>query len=183
MLCSNDAHLTCEYTDVMPLVIDEALPLLSQIWNDLPTGLVAKFYKEEGIPELVESFGGLLCSELNQVNKQNAINKMPVGTLLCMPGRVPHCGPKVVGKNSLRAVLFFTATPKDDSAYNPEIQFCRTTLVAEFMIVAWPKLTPQERTYMLYKWKSIGLDNDIDAVDVNLNHQHLKVMAKVLAKK
>jgi hypothetical protein len=108
---------------------------------------------------------------------------MPVGTLLCTPGRVPHCGPKVVGKNSLRAVLFFTATPKDDTAYNPEIQLCRTTLVAEFMIVTWPKLTPEERTYMLYKWKSIGLDNDIDAVDVNLNHQHLKVMAKALAKK
>jgi hypothetical protein len=39
------------------------------------------------------------------------------------------------------------------------------------------------KTSMLYKWKTIGLDNDIDAVDVNLNHQHLKVMAKALAKK
>jgi hypothetical protein len=183
MLCSNDAHLTCEYTDVMPLVVDEDVPLLSQIWNDLPTGLATKLYKEEGIPELVECFGGLSCSQLNQVNKQNAINKMPVGTLLCTPGRVPHCGPQVTGKNSLRAVLFFTATPKDDTAYNPETQYCRTTLVAEFLIATWPVLTPDERTYMLYKWKTIGLDNNIDAVDVNLNHKHLKVMAKALAKK
>jgi hypothetical protein len=86
-------------------------------------------------------------------------------------------------KNCLRAVLFFTATPKDDTAYNPETRFCRTTLVAEFLIATWPDLTPDEWTYMLYKWKTIGLYNDIDAVDVNLNCKHLKVMAKALAKK
>jgi hypothetical protein len=183
MLCSEDSHLTCEYTDVVPLVINEAVPLLSQIWNDLPTGLANKLYKKKGIPQLVESFGGLLCSKLYRVNKQTADNKLPLGTLLCTPGKVPHCGPQVSGKNSLRAVLFFTATPKDDTAYNPETQYCRTTLVAEFLIATWPHLTHDERTYMLYKWKTIGLDNDIDAVDVNLNHQHLKVMAKALAKK
>jgi hypothetical protein len=164
MLCSNDAHLTSEYTDVMPLVIDEDVPLLSQIWNDLPKGLVDKLYGEDGVPELVKSFGGLLCSKLKRVNAQNFDNKLPLGSLLCLPGRVPHCGPQVTGKNSLRAVLFFTATPKDDSAvYNPETQFCRTTLVAEFLIATWVDLTPDERTYMLYKWKTIGLDNDIDA--------------------
>jgi hypothetical protein len=184
MLCSNGAHLTSEYTDVMPLVIDEDVPLLLQIWNDLPTSLVDKLYGEDGVPELVKSFGGLLCSKLKRVNEQNLNNKLPLGLLLCLPGRVPHCGPQVAGKNSLRSVLFFTATPKDDSAvYNPETQFCRTTLVAEFLIATWPDLTPDERTYMLYKWKTIGLDNNIDAVDVNLNHKHLKVMAKALANK
>jgi hypothetical protein len=90
----------------------------------------------------------------------------------------------VSGKSSLRAVLFFTATPKDDSAiYNSKIHFCRTTLVAEFLIAKWPELTTDERTYMLYQWKTIGLDNDVDAVDVNLNLKHLRVMAKALAKK
>ena len=89
-----------------------------------------------------------------------------------------------MGKNSLRAVLFFTATPKEDSVvYNPEIQYCRTTLVAEFLIHTWPQLTPNERKYMLSKWKTIGLDNDVDAVDVNLNHTHLRVMAKAITLK
>jgi hypothetical protein len=77
MLCFNEAHLTSEYTDVMPLVIDEEVPLLSQIWNDLPTGLANKLYAEDGIPELVESFGGWLCSKLKskraELKQQTAV--------------------------------------------------------------------------------------------------------------
>jgi hypothetical protein len=136
-------------------------------------------------PELVKLFGGLLCANLKRVNAQNVNNKLPLGTLLCLPGRVPHCGAQVIAKNRLRAVLFFAAsTPKDDSAvYNPEIQYCRTPLVAEFLFHTWPQLTPDKRTYMLSKWKTIGLDNDVDAVDVNLNQTHLRVMAKAITKK
>jgi hypothetical protein len=184
MLCSNDAHLTAEYTNVLPSISAGDAPLLSQLWNDLPRGLADKLYGLDGVPELVEIFGGLLCAKLKRVNAQNVNNKLPLGTLLCLPGRVPHCGPQVIGKSSLRAVLFFTATQKDDSAVcNPEIQFCRTTLVAEFLIPTWPHLTPDERKYMLYQLKIIGLDNDVDAVDVTLNHTHLRVMAKALAKR
>ena len=184
MLCSNDAHLTSEYSCLQPLDGDGNELLLSKLWNDIPNDLATKLNGSKAVVELVENFGSLLSADLKREDTNNVNNKLPLGTLLCLPGRVPHCGPQVIGKASLRAVLFFTATPKDDTAvYNPEVQYCRTTLVAEFLIHTWPQLTPDEREYMLSKWKTIGLDNNVDAVNVNLNHTHLKVMATAITKK
>jgi hypothetical protein len=94
-----------------------------------------------------------------------------------------HCGPTVTGTDKLRAVLFFTATPIAEQAYDSETQYCRSTLIHDILMHSWSSLSAPEKEYMLTKWTNVGLRYDSqDAVKGNMNHKHLIVIARALKK-
>jgi hypothetical protein len=183
MLCSPLGDLTSEYKSGDPNFIVEKGDKLSMIWNDMPASLKDKM---DGIPiiqELIDDFGPLLSPSIQKVGKKS--KKVPFGTVICLPGRVLHCGPKVEEVNKVRAVLFFTATPIADLAlaYDSEIQYCRSSLIHDFLLHSWPTLLPTEKVYFLNKWKTVGLSHDsIQAITLNMSHKHLKVMALAIKK-
>ena len=110
---------------------------------------------------------------------------VPFETVLCLPGRVMHCGLKMTAKDKLRAVIFFTATPKTDIAlaYNSDTQYCRSTIFHDILVHSWLALNSTMKAYMLTKWTEVGLRHDShDAIELNIKHKHLIVIAKALKK-
>ena len=111
--------------------------------------------------------------------------KVTFGNMLCLPGRVMHCGPGVMKEKSpiMRAVRFFTATPVDakEQAYDSETQYCRSTLIHDILVHSWTALDTKEKQYMLRKWTMVGLKMDsIGAIQQNMQHKHLIVIALAL---
>ena len=111
---------------------------------------------------------------------------VPFGTVICLPGKVMHCGPKVTTKDKLRAVMFFTATPKTDIAlaYNSDAQYCRSTLFHDILLHSWVALNSTMKANMLTKWAEVGLRHDSkDAIELNMQHKQLIVIARALKEK
>lgn len=163
LVCTNGVHGTSEYE---PGVTD-----LGQVWPFVPDGLQEKLKNIEETRVLLLQYGGLLSPEYRLVNKDTSKNLLPIGSTITMPGGVIHCGPASVG---IRAILFFTATPvNDEEHYNPDNQYTRSTLIAEFLVHAWTTLDVEERTYLLWVWWQLGLSLDPDSID-NLRHVNLK---------
>lgn len=182
MLCSPKGELTSEFGCVFSSNLVQKGYTLTQIWDDLPAGLQEKLDMFKEIQPLLDGYGPLLSQNIEQMNVKYTV---PFGTILRLPGRVMHCGPEVTDPSELRAVLFFTATPKEDSAmaYNPEKQYCRTTIIADILYYSWLSLEPKEKQYMLSKWAEVGLSEDSeDALNVNMVHKHLKVIGKAIKK-
>jgi hypothetical protein len=76
--------------------------------------------------------------------------------------------------------MFFTATPIEErgKAYDSDTQYCRSTLIHDFLYHSWPELSGTEKKYMLTKWTEVGLRKDsTDAITKNMNHKHLIVIA------
>jgi hypothetical protein len=76
--------------------------------------------------------------------------------------------------------MFFTATPIEErgQAYDSDTQYCRSTLIHDFLYHSWPELSRTEKKYMLTKWTEVGLRKDsTDAITKNMNHKHLIVIA------
>ena len=182
MLCSPKGELTSEYgcLDFNNLV--QKGYNLTQIWDDLPEGLQDKLERFEEIQPLLDGYGPLLSHKIKKINVKTM---WTFGTMLRLPGRVMHCGPAVTEQDQLRAVLFFTATPNEDTAkaYDSERQYCRTTIICDILMYSWLTLEPTEKEYMLSKWAEVGLSEDSeDAIKVNMVHKHLIVIAKALKK-
>lgn len=179
VLCSKNTHMTSEYAPNVPEM--EFGAKLSVVWKDMQADLADKLSNIPEVQKLLDGYGPLLSTPLKKVNidaKRNG--KFPIGTLLCLPGGVPHCGPKV--GTGFRAVLFFTATPAGMKKYDVDRQYCRTTLVSDILSHSWISLNKEEREYMLTQWYNVGLSQDAqDAVD-RVNHQHLTLMAKAIWK-
>ena len=139
--------------------------------------------KIEEVQALIDGFGPLLSPVIQKVG--NKLTMVPFGTVLCLQGRVMHCGPKVTERNKLQAVMFFTATPTTDiaMAYNLNIQYCRSTLFHDILVHSWLALNSTMKAYMLTKWTEVGLRHDSqDAIELNMKHKHLIVIAKALKK-
>jgi hypothetical protein len=182
MLCSPKGELTSEYGCFFSNNLVQKGYTLTQIWDDLPAGLQEKLDRIKEIQPLLDGYGPLLSQNIEQMNVKYTV---PFGTIVRLPGRVMHCGPEVTDPSELRAVLFFTATPKEDSAmaYNPETQYCRTTIIADILYYSWYSLDTREKQYMLSKWAEVGLSKDSeDALIVNMVHKHLKVIGKAIKK-
>lgn len=180
LLCSPNCPLTTEYTWSGSTVdVGESL---SNVW-EIPQGLADKLNECKEVQGVMNGFGRLLSTTLSEVNvaTQKKGVRLPMGSLLCLPSRVPHCGPQVNATTGIRAVLFFTATPEGGTPYNSDIQLCRTTVVAQILVHVWLKLTHYERKYMLTQWQETGLKHDKEASRTNLVHEPLKVMALALA--
>ena len=180
LLCSPNCPLTTVYTWSGSTVNEGES--LSNVW-EMPQGLADKLNECQEVQGVLNGFGRLLSTTLSKVNvaTQKKGWRPPMGTLLCLPSRVPHCGPQVNATTGIRAVLFFTATPEGGTPYNPDIQLCRTTVVAQILVYVWLKLTHDERKYMLTQWWETGLKLDKEASRTNLVHGPLKVMALALA--
>jgi hypothetical protein len=94
-----------------------------------------------------------------------------------------HCAPEVTQITQLQAVMFFMATANEDqeNTYSLDTQYCRTTIIQDIHVYAWPFISPSEKQYMLTKWAEVGLSVDsADAIKVNMSHKDLKVMALAL---
>ena len=184
MMCSHKGELTYEYE-----CKNAELPLqkgdkLTKLWKDLPPGLQNTLDKIKEVQELIDDFGPLLSPAVQKVGKK--LEMVPFGTIVCLPGRIMHCGPKVTTKNQLRAVMFFTATPNTDIAlaYNSETQYCRSTIFHDILLHSWLKLNSTMKAYMLSKWTEVGLRHDSqDAIELNMNHKQLIVIARALKQK
>ena len=129
-----------------------------------------KLDRFEEIQPLLDGYGPLLSHNIEKINTKTMVT---FGTMLRLPGRVMHGGPAVTKQAQLRAVLFFTATPKEDTAqaYNSETQYCCTTIIYDILFYSWLTLEPSEKEYMLSKWVEVGLSKDSnDAINVNMVH-------------
>lgn len=166
VMCCDDAHGTSEFGPIEPVLARKAL--LSTVWQDMPDGLAEKLSAGAEERCLLDSWGGLLSS-LKQVNEDTEANKLPIGTLLSLPGGVAHAGPTSTG---FRAVLFFTGTPIREQPYNINIQFSRTTLIGTLLMWSWTRLNACERQYMLLQWWKRGLSLDKFGM-TNMRHKHL----------
>jgi hypothetical protein len=182
MLCSPTGELTWEYKCGDPNFVVGEGANLSQYWSDLPQGLQEKLDENEVVQKLLDGFGPLLSPKIERVTNSGA--KVPFGTMLSLPGRVMHCGPSVTQKGTLRAVMFFTATPINAQEYDSETQYCRSTIIHDFLVNSWINLTSNEKEYMLTKWTEVGLRYDsLQAVNLNMKHKHLIAIALALRDK
>jgi len=171
LLCSRGSHMTSEYTPEGRIM--EKGDNLSAVWDNMPHNLAGKLSAIEDVQKLLDGYGPLLSTKLKKANKDGQSAKLPIGTVLCLPGRVPHCGPEVQWPQSFRAVLFFTATPVGSAEYNVDVQYCRTTLVSDIILHSWTRLLIAEREYMLTKLYDVGLTNDGRNVASHVVHKHM----------
>ena len=180
MLCTRRGKLTVEYKSVGNDPPYEIGTKLSVIWQDMAPKMKKKMDSSPAIQKLLDGFGMLLSPTIERVEDKPP--KVNFGDMLLLPGRVMHCGPAVTGKKLLRSVLFFTATPPQDTAlaYNSETQYCRSTLIHDILLHSWPLLNSKEKKYLLTKWKTIGLCHDSDDAVLNMNHKHLIVIAEAI---
>jgi hypothetical protein len=186
MLCSLRGELTLEYEcgeeNFPPCGIGDKL---MSFWGDLSPGLQAKLDKlPVSIQPLLDGYGPLLSPSIKKTGRKKP-TIVPFGTMLCLPGRIMHCGPAVTEPNKVRQVIFFTGTPEEDKAkaYNTETQYCRSTLIHDILLGSWPFLDASEKEYMLGKWAKVGLRVDRkQAISENMNHQHLIAIASALEK-
>ena len=185
MLCSPRGELTSEYQCGNDEIVEKG-ENLTRLWTDLPPSIQKKLNRFPIVQELLDGFGPLLFPTIKKTGDEGDMpTTVPFGSMLCLPGRVMHCGPEVSEENMLRAVLFFTATPKENTAitYNSDTQYCRTTIIHDILFYIWPSLSPTEKEYMLRKWIKVGLCIDsIGAIQGNMQHKHLKVIALALRK-
>jgi len=163
--------MTSEYTPEGRIM--EKGDNLSAVWDNMPHNLAGKLSAIEDVQKLLDGYGPLLSTKLKKANKDGQSAKLPIGTVLCLPGRVPHCGPEVQWAQSFRAVLFFTATPVGSAEYNVDVQYCRTTLVSDIILHSWTRLLIAEREYMLTKLYDVGLTNDGRNVASHVVHKHM----------
>ena len=184
MLCSRSGELTWEYKCGDKDFVVEQGANLEQFRGDMLRTLQEKLDKIPVIQALLDGFGPLLSPKIQRVKKRGTKTAEVVfGTVLRLPGKVMHCGPAVTHTSRLRAVLFFTATPIAEPAYDSETQYCQSTIIHDILLHSWHTLSSTERQYMLTKWTNVGLRNDSkDAVDGNMKHKHLIVIARALKK-
>ena len=186
MLCSPVGELTNEYRCTDSEFNHVEGDNLTKLWVDLPPSLQVKLNKITEIQSLIDGFGPLLSPPSIKLVWE-PYDMVAFGTMLLLPGRVMHCGPKVTrqnstvtGNNMLRSVMFLTATPKNNlaSAYDSEIQYCRSPIIHDILLYSWPSLNAKEKKYMLTKWEEVGLSNDsMFAITINMKHVDLKVIA------
>ena len=174
LLCSSGSYMTSEYSPEGRIM--EKGDNLSAVWDNMPHNLAEKLSDIEDVQKLLDGYGPLLSSKLRKANKDTKTAKPPIGTVLCLPGRVPHCGPEVQLAQSFRAVLFFTATPVGSAEYDVDVQYCRTTLVSDIILHSWTRLQFAEREYMLTRLYDVGLMNDGGNVVSHVVHKHMKKM-------
>jgi hypothetical protein len=149
----------------------------------MPADLDKKLRSIEAVQNELNSYSDLLSEPVvvrQQPPRNRTKNGFPVGTLISLPSRIPHGGPKVA--RGFRAVLFFTGCPPDAIAYNSDKQANRTTIIGNMLSLGWPVLTKHtDRMFLLRKWLDEGLRKDRYAV-ANIHHGPLKCLGELLQK-
>ena len=177
VLLTPDSAPTYEYKAEDPVM--KQFDPLSTIWKDMPIGLNDLLLANEATRKEVDSYGSLLSThvrvgmggeDLQQVDEDDEEDDLfPVGTLMSMPGRVAHGGPKAT---RFRAVLFFTGAPDEEECYDADKQANRTTLIGNMLYESFVVMSHEQRVYLLDKWYTEGLSKDRFGV-TNLKHKPL----------
>ena len=134
MMFSDKSKGTLEYETIGP-DLREGEVNIRTVWPDMSKSLETAIQEDIGLPKLIREFGKLLFP-LVCVNKwrRGQTQLLPAGTLLSLPGGVAHAGPAGDG---FRAVLFFSSSPKGMEEYNPDVQYCKTTIVSDIILYTW----------------------------------------------
>ena len=189
ILLSDKSSPTCEYKATMHVLSENGS--LSEIWPDINLDLDELLRSDEEIQDHLNAYGSVL-SNPEQVKRKLTANvgaggvkkkqklptehKLPIGTLISLPGKVAHGGPFSDG---FRAVLFFTGVHEDRNGYNSDKQANRTMLVSNMLVKFFVELTQEQRLYLLNKWHDECLVKDKFGVD-NLVHLHVKALGGYL---
>jgi hypothetical protein len=176
MICSQGSHGTSEYRPIEPVM--DGIANLNKVWSDVPPTLHHKLMANLAVQALLESYGCLL-SDQEQVNSDS--NVLPTGALLSLPGGVPHAAPGV-SNGKFRSVLFFTGTPIGGTPYDVDVQFSKTTLVSDLLLLTWPELDWAEQKYLLTCWSNNCLAVDKNAL-ASVVHRHLSQFGKWIQSK
>ena len=185
VILTENAKPTWEYKATTPVLAKGAS--LSTIWHDIPDELDKKLTGNQHVRSKLDSYGCLLSDPKRvymggdfvtdtvsaSTNDAALEESFPVGTIVSLPGMVPHGGPS---SEKFRAVLFFTGNPKGAEGYDSNQQANRTMLISDWMVHVWIIMNKKERVYLLQKWYTEGLTKDKHAI-ANLGHNQLKQLA------
>ena len=169
VIMTGQVRATLEYTAVPPVLQTSAL--LSTIWDDMPAGLAEKLKRNTTIQSSLNRFGCLLSDQKIAGNSTDQELLFPAGTLISLPGMVPHGGPPARG---FRAILFFTGAPQGSVRHDVDLQTTRTTLVGDMLLHSWLSLNVAERKFLLGKWYKDCLMKDTKLAINNVMHIQLK---------
>eukprot|EP00522_Entomoneis_paludosa_P005082 CAMPEP_0172473804 /NCGR_PEP_ID=MMETSP1065-20121228/69039_1 /TAXON_ID=265537 /ORGANISM="Amphiprora paludosa, Strain CCMP125" /LENGTH=374 /DNA_ID=CAMNT_0013231981 /DNA_START=88 /DNA_END=1212 /DNA_ORIENTATION=- len=119
----------------------------------LPENLVHALHQSKDVQTLLRGYGDVLVSDEELKSAEIHNDNLPVGTVLCLPGSVVHAGPK---SSTFRAVLFFSAWPKDSQSvaeYDPDTQYGSVFLSGRIVQLLWRQVGMDERArrYLLKK--------------------------------
>jgi hypothetical protein len=178
MICSHNVPATLEFK-ATGAVIGPGNDL-GKVWKAMPEELAVKIKQNRDCQGLLEAHGCLL-SKCVSVQSNHVPNCLPLGSLLSLPGGVPHAGP-ASPSSCVRAVLFFTGAPIDAPGYNVDYQYCRTTLIGDIIMYTWLDMTAPEREYMLTRWLEEGLSKDANGL-ASMGHRVLSQIGKAIMKK
>ena len=188
VLLTADSPPTLEYRPRLAVLAENTS--LDTIWQDIPEGLDEILRKNPTTQHDLNCYGCLFSDPVKvdrdlqyQANDQAMAGGVipvkdlfPTGTVISLPGRVAHGGPKT---KSFRAVIFFTGSPCGVAHYDSDKQANRTMLVGNMLLHSWLDMTLPQRVYLLRKWYEACLSKDEFAVE-NLVHIHLKKLGRCL---
>ena len=134
---SDKSKGTLEYETIGP-DLREGEVNIRTVWPDMSKSLETATQEDTGLPKLINEFGKLLFPVVCVNTKRRGKTKLlPAGTLLSLPGGIAHAGPAGDG---FRAVLFFSSSPPGMEEYDPDVQYCKTTIVSDIILYTWESL-------------------------------------------
>ncbi|CAB9503288.1 expressed unknown protein [Seminavis robusta] len=120
-------------------------------FSKVPPRLVERFKADLGAQQLLSYFGDTLHPEKTLRDSFVSKDRLPVGTVSCLPGSVCHAGPATTAP---RSVLFFSGAPKDSDEvdpYMPDSQYNGVTLMGHLVSIFWRQesITAKDRQFLL----------------------------------
>ncbi len=117
------------------------------LWKDAPQAVSTLMQSRAQL--LLNEYGNVLCPDLRCYYP----GLLSCGTLCSIPGSVIHAGPAC---EKFRAVLFFSASPRDYSApYHADTQYFAPTICATMVVTLreylWSQLTFEDRCFLFRK--------------------------------
>ena len=131
-----------------------------------------------GLPDLNNKSGKLLFPVVCVSKKRRGKTKLlPACTLLSLPGGIARAGPAADG---VRAVLFFSSSPPGLEEYDPDVQYCKTTIESDIILYTWGSLDSADRQYLLKKWADECLSAPINGIENVQNEEIRKAWQKLI---
>ena len=57
--------------------------------------------------------------------------------------------------------------------YNPDVQYCKTTIISDIILYTWGSLDSADRQYLLKKWADECLSAPINGIE-NVQHEEVR---------
>ena len=134
MMFSDKSKGTLEYEAIGP-DLREGEVNIRTVWPDMSKSLEAAIQVDIGLPDLINKFGKLLFPVVCVNKTRHCKTKLlSAGALLSLHGGIAVAGPAGEG---VRAVLFFSSSPPGMEEYDPDVQYCKTTIVSDIIMYTW----------------------------------------------